>query len=77
MMRVQKNIFRFYKRLHLQSCYMYLQKWEILYHWQFSDYMRWNIEEIKTIPTDFNEKNIVCETKNFYIFLTFLLIIIA
>ena len=30
-------------------------------------------EEIKTIPTNFNEKNITCKTQNFYILLTFLL----
>ena len=35
------------------------------------------IEETKTISTNFNEKNILCETKNFYILLTFLLITIA
>ena len=31
-------------------------------------------EEIKTIPTNFNEKNITCKTQSFYILLTFLLI---
>ena len=35
------------------------------------------IEETKTIPTNFNEKNIICETKSFYVLLTFLLISIA
>ena len=34
-------------------------------------------EEIKTIPTNFNEKNITCKTKNFYILLAFLLITIT
>ena len=34
-------------------------------------------EETKTVPTNFNEKNITCRTKNFYILLAFLLIIIA
>ena len=34
-------------------------------------------EETKTIPTNFNEKYIICETKSFYILLTFLLITIA
>ena len=34
-------------------------------------------EEIKTIPTNFNEKNITCKTQNFYILLTFLLVIIT
>ena len=31
-------------------------------------------EEIKTVPTNFNEKNITCRTQNFYILLTFLFI---
>ena len=34
-------------------------------------------EEIKTIPTNFNEKNITCKGQNFYILLFFLLIDIA
>ena len=34
-------------------------------------------EEIKTIPTNFNEKTATCKTKNFYILLAFLLITIA
>ena len=34
-------------------------------------------EEIKTIPTNFNEKNITCKAQNFYILLIFLLITIA
>ena len=34
-------------------------------------------EEIKTIPTNFNEKNITCKTQSFYIALTFLLITIT
>ena len=34
-------------------------------------------EEIKTIPTNFNEKNITCKTQSFYILLTFLLIAIV
>ena len=29
-------------------------------------------EEIKTIPTNFNEKNITSKTQNFYVLLTFL-----
>ena len=33
-------------------------------------------EEIKTIPTNFNEKTRTCKTQIFYIFLTFLLIAI-
>ena len=34
-------------------------------------------EEIKTIPTSFNEKLVTCKTRNFYILLAFLLITIA
>ena len=34
------------------------------------------IEETKTVKTNFNEKSIICKTKNFYILLTFLLIAI-
>ena len=35
------------------------------------------IEEIKTIPTNFNEKIITCKIQNFYTLLTFLLVTIA
>ena len=35
------------------------------------------IAEIKTLPANFNEKNITCKTQNFYILLAFLLITIA
>ena len=35
------------------------------------------VEETKTIPTNFNETNIICETKNFDILLPFLLVTIA
>ena len=34
-------------------------------------------EEIKTIPTNFNEKKAICKKQNFYILLAFLLITIA
>ena len=34
-------------------------------------------EEIKTVPTNFNEKNITCKTQSFYILLAFLLITIT
>ena len=34
-------------------------------------------EETKTIPTNFDEKKAICETQNFYILLSFLLITIA
>ena len=34
-------------------------------------------EEINTIPTNFNEKKVTCETRNFYILVAFLLITIA
>ena len=33
--------------------------------------------EIKSIPTNFNEKNITCKTQSFYILLAFLLITMA
>ena len=35
------------------------------------------MEEIKTIPTNFNEKKSVCKIQNFYILFAFLLITIA
>ena len=34
-------------------------------------------EKKKTIPRNFNEKNITCKTRNFYILLAFLLITIT
>ena len=34
-------------------------------------------EEIKTTPTNFNEKKVTCKTQSFYILLAFLLITIA
>ena len=34
-------------------------------------------EELKSIPTNFNEKNITCETQSFYVFIAFLLITIS
>ena len=34
-------------------------------------------EEIKTIPTNFNEKSITCKAQNSYILLAFILITIA
>ena len=34
-------------------------------------------EEIKTIPTNFNEKRVTCKTQGFYILLAFLLMTIA
>ena len=36
-----------------------------------------NNKETKAIPTNFNEKSRICQTQNFYILLTFLLITIA
>ena len=36
-----------------------------------------NNEKTKTVPTNFNEKNITCKTQNFYSLLAFLLITIA
>ena len=34
-------------------------------------------EEVKTIPTNFNEKEVTCKAQNFYSFLAFLLVAIA
>ena len=34
-------------------------------------------EETKTVATNFNEKNVICKTKNFFILLVFLLITIT
>ena len=34
-------------------------------------------EEVKTVTTNFNEKNVICKTKTLWILLAFLLIIIA
>ena len=34
-------------------------------------------EETKTVPTNFNEKNVACKKQNLYILLAFLLITIA
>ena len=34
-------------------------------------------EEIKTIPTNLNEKEVTCKAQNFYSFLAFLLVAIA
>ena len=36
-----------------------------------------NDEETKTVPTNFNEKNITCKAQNFYILLAFSIITIA
>ena len=36
-----------------------------------------NDEEIKTIPTNFNEKKVTCKTQRFYILLALLLITVA
>ena len=36
-----------------------------------------NDKETKTIPTNFNEKNIICKTQNLYILLAFLSITIV
>ena len=36
-----------------------------------------NGEERKTVPTNFNEKDVICKTQNLYILLTLLLITIV
>ena len=38
---------------------------------------KYNDEETKTVPANFNEKNAICKTKNLYILLVFFLITIA
>ena len=38
--------------------------------------IEWYDKGIKTIPTNFNEKNITCKAQNFYILLIFLSIIV-
>ena len=42
-----------------------------------NDKAKSNDEETRTIPTNFNEKNIICKIQNLYILLAFLLITIA
>ena len=32
------------------------------------------MEETKTVPANFSEKNLICKTQNFYILLAFLLV---
>ena len=44
---------------------------------KLNDKTQSNNEETKTVPANFNEKNITCKALNFYISLAFLLIIIA
>ena len=41
---------------------------------KLNDKAKSNNEETKTVPTNFNEKNVTCKTQNFYILLAFLLI---
>ena len=43
----------------------------------FSKFTESQVEEIKTVPTSFNEKNITSKTQSFYILLAFLLITIT
>ena len=45
------------------------------YNGWFNDYLGWRRN--KTLPTNFNEKDITCKAQNFYILLVFLLITIA
>ena len=42
-----------------------------------NEVINWYDEKIRTIPTNFNEKNITCKTQSFYILLSFLLITIT
>ena len=41
------------------------------------DVLESSSEEIKTIPANFNKKNITCKTQSFYILLTFFIITIT
>ena len=43
----------------------------------FSKFTESQVEEIKTVPTSFNEKNITSKTQSFYILLAFLSITIT
>ena len=68
-----------WKRLCLESCYMYLWKWKI-----FSNYYGWFCyylcddviksydKEIKTISTNFDEMKVTCKTQDFCVLLAFL-----
>ena len=49
------------------------QKQQKIYHKKYKSYE----EKIKTIPMNFNEKNITCKTQSFYILVAFLLITIV
>ena len=51
--------------------------WQVLWMIQQLFVTKADDEEIKTIPTNFNEKKATCKTKNFYILLAFLLITIG
>ena len=42
----------------------------------FDEVIESHDEEIKTFPTNFNEKKVICKMQNFYILLAFLLIAI-
>ena len=51
--------------------------WQVLWMIQQLFVTKADDEEIKTIPTNFNENKATCKTKNFYILLAFLLITIG
>ena len=68
-----------WKRLCLESCYMYLWKWKIFskYYGLFRYYLCYDViksydKEIKTIPTNFDEIKVTCKTQDFYVLLAFL-----
>ena len=64
-----------WKRLYLESCYIdnsVIMCDEII-DAEATSYE----EETKTISTNFNEKNVICKTKSFYILLASLLITIT
>ena len=54
-----------WKRLYLESCYMCLEKYLLSIPDNLVITSDKIIEETKTIPTNFNEKNIIRETKSF------------
>ena len=69
------------KRLYLGSCYTELCKCKYLASVIDDSVITYNeiinTIETKTLTTNSCEKNAICKTKNFYILLAFLLIIIA
>ena len=67
-----------WKRLSVELYYMYFWRWKIFSRYYDDSTIICNEdiksydEEIKTLPTNFNEKKVTCKTQNFYILLGFL-----